>query len=189
MQSSAPYLVTALLGAIGWGIVHVVDEMHTAPSVEYDMRRENSGRIIVTIENLSRAHRFMNLKFGLAVRGSNAGKFSHQEIEAVPPAFEGDVPGGTLLGEGGSVEFTIPDLQPHARLELRANYSGEGRPTFRLLSADADIELLERDRFTFIVKHELGFIVLFGLVSFGLILVLVWLGSEGRDEKPPILEE
>lgn len=168
--------MTILLGAIGWGIVHVVEAIET-PSIEYCVHSEDNGNIRIMIENLSRVHRFKNLKFGLAFRGEREGSFQEAGVEAIAPAFEGDQSGGQA--NGPSAEFEIPDLQPRAQWALTATFSDSASelPVFRLLQADGTVELLKCSWFTSIVKHELKFIIVFSILSLGVVLMLLSLAQ------------
>ena len=65
-ESSVPYLVTIFVAVVGWSLVHSVDRIVEAPSVQYCVSR-TQGRVRVTIQNLSAGLRFEELKFSLGI--------------------------------------------------------------------------------------------------------------------------
>ena len=163
-------------------MVHVIDRLTEAPSVEYCVtwHKEQSRRVTVTIENLSHTDRFQNLTFNLGSRSNESGKFSNPNIVADPPAFEGRVP--PPKHSGTQLEFNISDLHPGGRFELTANYSGTDTPPLRLLSATDEIYLLECSIRTFLLKNQLGFILTFSGVSLIFIAWLLYMGSSVNQE-------
>ena len=185
-QTSVPYLVTILMAVVGWATLRAVDAVESA-SVEYCVHREDGGAHI-SVENLTREKRFRDLRFATAFRAGVDGEINKADLEAIPPAFEGDSPGGEIGGERRSAEFVIPDLQPGARFEMAVSFTSDEEPDFRLMTARDSLELLPCSTFTYVVKHEVQFVVGLALVGLALVLIFLW-ASRPEDPEPLVFED
>ncbi len=171
----------ALLGACGWGIVHVIDRLTEAPTVEYSVT-SRTGRqrgVAVNIRNLSYTNRFKDLKFSLDCRSNDCGTFSNADIVGIPPAFHGGARPDTC--QGSELTFVIPNLHPGWRFMAHADYDGDDTPPLRLMYAATEVQLLESSSLTFLLRHQLGFIVSFSAISLCLVAWLVYFGSGYRE--------
>ena len=169
-SSSIPYVVTILLGACGWGILHVIDRVTSAPSVEYCTRLDQSNTLTVHIQNLSYGQRFRNLTFLL--RSNPQHPFAEPHIRGIPPAFHDQAP-PRLSADSTEVQLHIPILDPGARFVGSVVYGGSDIPSLRLISAMSPVRLWPCSAFTLLLKHQIWFIVSFSafliLASFGLL--------------------
>ena len=166
--------MTILLGACGWGVVHVVDRVGGTPAVEYCVEwgepHDGKRSVELAVRNLSFGTLLSGLELNLGSRDEAAGKFSGATIQGDPPAFQDEEP---PRAEGSEVSFHIRHFHPGARFRATAEYDGRDEPEFRLHSSDSGVLLLECSTFTWLIRHELVFIVLFSIVSIGLVLLLL----------------
>ena len=167
------YLTTLLLGACGWGIVHVVDRVGDAPVVEYCVEwraRPGGGQEVeLSLTNLSLETLLQDMEFNFVSR-IGGGRFENAIVRGDPPAFQGEEAPETA---GSGVTFAIARFHPGTRFVAMAEYSGEDEPEFRLHSASGGVLLRECSPFTWLIRHELGFIVGFSILSIGLALLLL----------------
>ena len=79
-------LWAAVIGAADWLVNHTVDRVVSVPTVQYelDTSRHADGQIVVTVQNLSRDHRFARLAFilRLPVGGVHFVMYVHPVEEA-----------------------------------------------------------------------------------------------------------
>ena len=182
-QASVPYLVTALLLACGWGIVHVIDRLTEAPSMEYCVTLERADEVAivkVSLENLSLTTKFRMLKFNLGDRENGEELFSRPRIVEDPPAFQ-----GSRKPEGGrQLEFEIAAMNPGDRIEVTAKYPGVDLPPLRLMQSKDSMLLLECSPLTYLLKHQLAFVFLFSVVA--LVVIVLLLHVRSRDAGPKL---
>ncbi len=82
-------LVGTIFAAAGWLVTHTVENVVSVPTVEYDIdvSEKDSGRLAVTVRNLSQDHKFSNLAFMLRLPLSGSGKFKEGAIKPIAPAY------------------------------------------------------------------------------------------------------
>lgn len=194
-RRSAPYLVSILLGASGWAIVHTVDRVTSVPAVEYGVEwtQHNEKRTVtIQFENISYTTRFTKLEFGF-VSTEKEGVFSCPYIDPRAPAYVGRrvdgnvIPSQPQIVGGHELRIPIADLQPGEKYVVTATYSGADNPVLQLRQAGSELLLLERSITTLLVKNET--VVLVILVTFALGIVALLLGrggaETGHDEEGP----
>lgn len=185
-SAGIPLLVTAMFAAVGWGIVHVIDQLVDAPTVEYCKTLPKRDEAQVTIENLSRKIVFQGLKFGLRRPANTKGRFSTTEISADPPFFVEGTEGGIVTTEGATAEFLIPILHPGAKITMSAKFAGFDEVDFYLIGTNKNIldssldakqmltpiNLLECGLQSFIIKNEIW--IVFSFVLFFILVVFIY---------------
>ena len=161
--------------------MHTTDRLTEAPTVEYSVTlQEGHGRVDVSIQNLSYATRFENLEFSLDCQRDDCGEFKNGQIVGSPPAFHGGSKPDTR--QGSEFVFTIPSLQPGGQFLAYASFAGSELPTLRLKSANAPVWLLESSFLTFILRHQLGFILAFSAISLCVVAWLLYITPGMRQE-------
>ena len=173
-QKSAPYLVTILLGASGWGIVHVIDSLTKAPTVEYCVKWKGvapNRMVTVGIRNLSYTARFKSLTFTMGSSRSDGGNFDYNSdthhFQCEAPAYKEGTPPDTTVPK--QVKFVVPDLQPGAYCEASVTYNGNESPLPSLVlteSAEA-VKLLRCSLATCIIRNRIWFIVVATVFTLG----------------------
>ena len=191
-QDSAPYLATILLGACGAGLLHLMDRLTEAPTVEYCVKWH--GRcprsVTVTIQNLSHSTLFRDLRFTLGSRSDSTGRgvFSSCSLVGEPPAFQHDTQ-PKITDDGSELEFLLADLQPGNLFILNTSYSGSDTPRLRLIPAasatfptarSTEVRLLECSWLTHFIKHQFRFVLIFSLGSLIIVALLLYTSSSSR---------
>lgn len=176
-QASAPYVATVLLAACGWGIVHVVDRLTAAPSVEYCVDWAQADQnVTVTVENLSITSRIERFHFALR---SDDGTFADPHLRGNPPAsWRLDPPVPTPNAK--TVPFYIPTIHPGAVFVASVEYNGHKEPTFVLDSAAVSTRLWKCSPLTVLLKNELAFVLGFSAVALAVVFCLIYFSAEGK---------
>ena len=163
-------LVALLLGVItaasGWLTTHLVQNVVTVPTVEYDIEhdvrldriprgcRSKDSNTIVTIRNLSRTQKFSQLGFILRLpAGQNSGNFSGSDMRPIPPSY---VPHRKGEPRTGNYDITYPPtgIQPGTALELIACYGGRDRPTFHIAENSEAVYPVASGGLTWLIRNE-----------------------------------
>lgn len=187
---SVPYLVTILFGAGGWGIVHVIDSVTKAPTVEYCVNWTGippHRMVTVGIRNLSYTTRFKDLVFAMGSSSPAGGEFrfdtNKHKFKCDAPAFKSGTPPDTRTS--GKVDFTIPYLQPGAYCEASFAYSGSENqtPPLVLKASEGAVNLMKCSFATCVVRYRIWFIVITAVIIFVLAIILMTLSEEECREK------
>ena len=172
-------LVGAIFAAAGWLVTHTVENVVSVPTVEYniDVSEKDSGRVAVTVRNLSRDHKLDNLKFMLRLPLDGSGKFKEGAVEPIPPAYLEREPTGR---HDFDISYPAFGLHPGTSVRLTASYSGDTIPTFHIEPSGDSARLRAKGFVTWIIRHEVK--VLFGLFFAWVAMVMIALGKmKGGD--------
>ncbi len=156
-------MLGTLLGAGGWIVTRVVDEVTSAPILEYRLVANSCAEcpdasgITVLVRNLSRSRK-LELAFLLS-HGDSAkrSKIVLFEANGIPPTYTTEQPPTPFPAT--SVEFPhgkhLQGLHPGARIELKACYTGETQPQFFIAERSEAVLAKESGILTYLVRHEL----------------------------------
>lgn len=172
-NESVPYLATILLGACGWGMVHMTDQITAAPSIAYCLHQHPPDAFVVSIENLSLDERFEDIEFTLASTDS-AFVFTAVDIVGTPPAFHGGSR-PRITDDNASVKLRIPNLHPGSRFNAAVHYEGTGQLTFTLSSSMQPVRLWRCSWPVWLLTHRFIVLSCFSLLVIIVALLLVTL--------------
>jgi hypothetical protein len=139
MGDKAPYLVSLILGVLGWLVSHMVDRIIEAPTLEYHIQKETAAdrsMLSVELHNITREKSFEGLK--ATIYFPNATSIYSPHLTAAEPAFNGKAPPTV---SGSTATFTLPKMMPGAQLNFSAVARAKAPPscafgrTVNLLSA------------------------------------------------------
>ena len=168
-------LVGTVFAAAGWLVTHTVENVVSVPTVEYDIdvSEKDSGRVAVTVRNLSQDHKFSELEFLLRLPVGGSGKFKKGAVDPIPPAYS-----EREITERNDFDISYPaiGLHPGTSLRLTASYSGDTIPTFHIEPAGEEaVRLLAKGYLTWIIRNEVE--VLFGFFVAWAAIVIIALGK------------
>ena len=169
----------------GWLVTYTVENVVSVPTVEYDidLSQHTSGRIEVTVHNLSRTHKFSDLEFLLRLPVERSGKFQTEnktDIEAIEPAYPSRE---AISTEDKSVTFPIKVLQPGTKLKLIAHYTNDAvdPPTFHVGEKSETTSLVEKGGLTWIIRNDINILSVLFLVWTFVVLVVLGKFVSGRE--------
>jgi hypothetical protein len=175
----APWLVTLILGVLGWLLSHTVDRIISSPTVEYDIRQYQGGDrrgVIVHLRNITRDKSFDHVQATVTFPDGKNFKWG---MVAAAPASEGDEP---PVHQGATVSFAMPLLMPGTKVGFAASATGTAEPVVRIWSAASQpVRLQRRGAETFFARHETG--VMTGLIALWLVALLIILVLARRASK------
>jgi len=148
-------LMGSVFAVVGWFVTYIVENVVSVPTVEYaiDLAKNDSGRITVTVRNISRDHKFSTLKFILRLPQGGSGKFMEATIEPIQPAYP---PRNPIKKTGLSISYPAIGLHPNTAVRLTASYSGKNTPTFYIDPSSENVRPMARGIQTFIIRNELS---------------------------------
>ena len=169
-DSEFPFLVTILFAVVGWSITHIVDRAIDAPLIMYEEQFRDAACpkvYSITVRNLSRDRNFAGLVITF-IGASQKDRFEN-------PMSVADFPAGDAIEviTSGGVSFTFPALQPGWRVELSAEYLGDGRPQFRVEESPSALELAEKGWRTWLVQNEITLLI--AIAALATLVIVFWL--------------
>lgn len=169
MNDKAPYVVSLILGVLGWLVGHMVDRIVAAPTLEYHVEETDSdGRRSMAVEltNITRDKSFDSLRARIVI--PDAKQYEPPTLVSAEPAFEGTTAPET---KADTTNFILPRMMPGAEINFGIAAASAGEPRLSIWSdAKEPIRLQERGLETFFAKHEIE--ILAGLF-------LIWLAALG----------
>lgn len=171
MNDKAPYVVSLILGVLGWLVGHMVDRIIEAPTLEYHVEEKDSdGRrgLDVELTNITRDKSFDSLRARIVI--PDATRYERPTLVSAEPAFEGTTAPETLQD---TTNFILPRMMPGAEISLGVAAASTGEPRLSIWSdAKEPIRLQERGLETFFAKHEIE--VLAALFVLWLAALAIW---------------
>ena len=178
-------LVATVFGATAWTVNHIVDSVISSPAIEYRINSDKRKKeVTATIQNLSRDHKFDDLKvIFLLPLGSSTSFTEAKPLSIRPPSYPGQNP---VRLNNKSVSYTIQYLQPGGTIELTAVYkdnNAEARsltsdPKFHIVS-DNPVRAIERGPLTWLIRNEIPVLVF--VCSFWGVAVVATLFVQNRS--------
>lgn len=167
-------LVGTIFAAAGWLVTHTVENFVSVPTVEYDIdvSEKDSGRVAVTVRNLSQDHKFSYLTFMLRLPLGGSGKFNEGAVEPIPPAYSERE---RTNPQDFDISYPAIGLHPGTSVRLTASYSGDTIPTFHIEPSGEGARLLAKGWLTWIIRNEVE--VLFGFFVAWAVTVIIALGK------------
>ena len=170
-------MISILLGTVitatGWFVSHIVDSVMLVPTIEYDISKPYDGRVEVTVKNLSRSHKFSELKFLLHLNKQGTTESSQYictgfvkekaEIKGIPPAHP---PDKKVQYDKYTVTYPFSGFHPETAFIMSANYKCNHTPTFHIASSSNVARLIEKGVMTWIIRNE--------IMTF-LMLLVIWI--------------
>lgn len=171
MNDKAPYVVSLILGVLGWLVGHMVDRIIAAPTLEYHVEETESGGrrgLDIELTNITRDKSFDSLRARIVI--PNATRYSTPTLVSAEPAFEGTTAPET---KEDTTNFILPRMMPGAEIDFGVAAASIGEPRLSIWSdAKEPIRLQERGLETFFAKHEIE--VLAGLFLIWLAALALW---------------
>ena len=134
LKNDAPYLVSILVGALAWGVIHIINELVDSPTLEYCGSGQQENLIEYSVTNLSKKTVFKGLKFDLSTAPNDVEVLTDPRIYAEPPHFEGVTEGGWSK-DGKSMQFFVPALHPGGKVVMSVAYRGDYEIAFRFMGS------------------------------------------------------
>lgn len=164
-------LVGTVFAAAGWLVTYTVENFVSVPTVEYkiDDSEKSSGRLAVTVRNLSQDHKFSDLAFLLRLPVDGSGKFESGGVDAIPPAYVQRMPTNR---EDFDISYPVIGLHPGTSVRLTASYTGDVVPTLHIQPSGEGARLIAKGCLTWIIRNEVE--VLFGfLVAWAAMVIFI----------------
>lgn len=181
-REKAPFIVSLILAAIGWAVTHTVDRMTGTPTIAFHLDARSSGKLLMTLRNVTRDHVFRDLTLVFTVEPGAA--IQDVRVAPVEPAFEGDDP---VVIYGRTAQLTFPQIQPAWAFSIVVRHTGKDRPRFRFEMKDGAIRATDESLETFFLAHEVCILlILVGTWTLFLLgwIVYRWLRPPERDLSP-----
>jgi hypothetical protein len=188
-----PYALTLMLSALGWCIVHVIDEVQGAPTLAYyqstGLEKDGSKRTTFEVTNISRKQLFQHVSFYIASEDSRLNWKGYVKCrmdpepparvvvdDNEPPKIEENVT-RFYVGQfhpATSWKFSVffpPDkVQP---VVLTADFSSS--ETSAGAVEPVALRLVREGAESFLVRHQVGILV--SAIAVWLLLVLLYLAK------------
>ena len=179
MSDKAPYVVTFILGVLGWLVSHMVDRIVETPTLEYHVEEiDDGGRrgMIVELINVTRNKSFAGLEARIVFE--DARQYGKATLTTAQPAFEGTTPPTTV---GGTTTFTLPPMLPGSEAAFGVSAISMRKPSLRISSTEATpIRLQQRGLETFFARNEIA--ILLGLFILWLLALVALAASALRTK-------
>lgn len=181
-SEKAPYLITLFVASLAWTIVHFVNRIIEAPTIEFSTSKvlvpgesPSTYQYDVLITNLSTTSTFRDAEFTV-VAGPNARiQFSkdgrHTTIRVRPPVSGANT---EAKADVTGAAFRIPVFPPNSQFVLVTRFTGEGEPVFAGRPPQGGSEsfwLVQSSLQTFLAKHEFAAFMIALLIWLGLIIL------------------
>jgi hypothetical protein len=177
LSKEAPFLIAALLAALGWMLAHVVDRVTEAPTIVYrvcegDKCSKSEGQkssrkyMSLEVQNISSKMVFSNIKVVFAIEPT--GRIKNFLVRPVEPSHEGDEP---WILEQQTASFEIPKIHPGGIFEFELEYEGKNPPSLRFISESQAVRWIKPGLQSWYVNRETEiFIALSGLFLIAILI-------------------
>jgi hypothetical protein len=182
MAERLSFLLTAVLGILGWLVTYYVERVTHSPTVQYGVYQSGNATAY-TLLNVSRAESFGPITVTLTT--TEATKILGSDIEPVEPADE-DLDASPDETEH-SVQFTLNRLLPGGQIAFAVRTDANERPRLYLRSANQAVRFTQGGFETWLVRNETAVVLSLILIWAGILLFLVVMSFRGllatRSEK------
>ena len=173
-------LGTAFAGA-GWLVTHFVENIVSAPTVEYDEKYDEildpeiaeccsaGSNSVITIHNLSRTKKLSAVEVILRLRDTEGkkkspDKFMCAKMDSIPPSLSS---GDPITRSDYSVSSPDLEIHPGTAFRVIACYGGDEKPTLHFASKEA-VRAVAKGPLTWLIRHEITVL---------LALLVIWIAA------------
>jgi hypothetical protein len=168
-----PYLLTLLVGLIGWGLTHIVDRLIGSPIIEYSISKDQNQdtlQLAYEIHNINRSKKFNDVDFLLRT-DVPTNKFIQAHYRINPP-MKIDETNDKFYYDSSFYEARIKQFQPDFCFKIIIKKLGKEVTPLRISSA-SPVKLTESCWETYLLKNE--FHLIFFLILLWLLMLMIYI--------------